>query len=126
MITIAVGLRSLDLAQNFDPIDAGKNDVQQDEIGILILKDFQALLAGKRGEYLKSILPQTARDGMERKLFVIDDQSTIWHIRLTSQDFELLVNVLARSNSTRAFEALKPRSPIAPEPDVSPPAGWAA
>src|SRR5208282_2283304 len=72
--------RSLDLAQNFDSVDAGKNDVQQDEIGILVLKDLQARLAGERGEDLESILPQATRDGAERELFVIDDQSAIWHI----------------------------------------------
>ena len=104
MITIAVGFASLDLAQNFDPVDAGKNDIQQDEIGILILKDFQALFARKRSEDLKSILPQAARDGAERELFVIDDQSAIWHVvspARTSIFYRMLLHV---GTNSAAFE----------------------
>ena len=48
MITIAVRVRLLDLAQHFDPIDAGQDDVQQDEVRLLLLKKLQAILAGER------------------------------------------------------------------------------
>ena len=52
-------------AQDFDAVDAGKDDVEQGEIGLLLGEDGESVFAGGGCEDFEALLTQAARDGAE-------------------------------------------------------------
>jgi len=74
------GARLFDLAQDFDAVDAGQNDVEQNEVGLLLMKELEAIFTGESGEDLESLQAQAARDGAEGEFFVIDDEGRVGHV----------------------------------------------
>jgi len=75
----ASGIGGLDLAQNFDAVYAGRHDIEQYEIRLLVFKYLQRFFAGCGRQYFESCGSQSAADGTQRQVFVIDDQDGVGH-----------------------------------------------
>ena len=67
------GIGFFQAAEDFDAIDAGQNDVEQSEVGLLLGEDGQRVFAGGGCENFKALLPQSAGNGAEREFFVVDN-----------------------------------------------------
>src|SRR5581483_4259846 len=68
------GVRLLHAPENFNTVDTGENDIDEGEIRLFVSEDLESFLARGRSEDLKTFFAQTARDGAERELFVVDHQ----------------------------------------------------
>jgi len=59
------GIGRLHAAQDFDTIDAGENDIEQDQLGVLFFEDAKGIFAGACREYFIAFGPQAAQDGAQ-------------------------------------------------------------
>ena len=65
MRTMAAGVDSFDLAQDVDAVDAGHDDVEEGEVGLLVLENADGLFAGVGGVDVEALVAQSAGDGAE-------------------------------------------------------------
>jgi hypothetical protein len=84
------GVGLLEAAEDFDAVDAGENDVEQGEVGLLLGEDGESVFAGSGREDFKALLAQATRNGAEGQVFVVDYQDGVGHGSVLSSQFSVL------------------------------------
>ncbi len=74
-----MGFCSFDAAEDFDAVHAGQDHVYQRDVGTLLREEFEGALAGFGGEHFVAFLAQSAADGAQRELLIVDDQNRVRH-----------------------------------------------
>ena len=69
----------LDHLEGFDPVHAGKPDVQKNQVGRVFFDDLEGLLAASDGPDLVALVGQDPLQGLADALFVVDNQDRFIH-----------------------------------------------